>query len=69
MISGGTDGILRVWGSENNELRFEHRGQGDAIVHLVGGQDRLAVASIIKKGGQLLEIWDLEDLVEVSISN
>lgn len=64
MISGGTDGMLRVWGNESNELHFERRRPTAAVSILVGGQDRLAVASVMKKGTQLLELWDLEHVVE-----
>ena len=60
MISGGfRDGLLRLWDKESNELLSERQTGAKALWILVGGESKVAVASRLRQGTQLLEVLEL----------
>ena len=65
MISGGLDGVLRVWNEDLNEVQAERMTEGDPgrIRHLVSGPgNAAAISSFGPDVPFLLEVWDSEEL-------
>jgi hypothetical protein len=57
MISGGLDGVLRVWNDETNQLHAErNRGQASRIWKLIYGQGSTAAISSVERKVFLFEL-------------
>ena len=62
IISGGRDGVLRVFEADTGNLRHELEGHGSAIAHLsltADGAVAATVSSDFVSDDRTLRIWDL----------